>query len=116
MCFWQGLNFQEVYSGLELNCKLESLRRNTQYKFRVSDRFSSTENIYFMISFVHIHNHMHINKPSIDVFRVHTFLKHFCFISSSTNQPISDNLMNFSLSANLERFLRSSSCCWGKVN
>ncbi|KAG1944088.1 fibronectin type III domain-containing protein 3B [Pimephales promelas] len=31
----KGLNFQEVYSGLELNCKLESLRRNTQYKFRL---------------------------------------------------------------------------------
>ncbi|XDV47650.1 hypothetical protein PO909_017225 [Leuciscus waleckii] len=31
----KGLDFQEVYSGLELNCKLESLRRNTQYKFRL---------------------------------------------------------------------------------
>ncbi|XP_067290476.1 fibronectin type III domain-containing protein 3B isoform X2 [Pseudorasbora parva] len=31
----KGLHFQEVYSGLELNCKLESLRRNTPYKFRL---------------------------------------------------------------------------------
>ncbi len=37
MCSWQGLDFQAVYSGLELNRKVESLRRNTQYKFRVSE-------------------------------------------------------------------------------
>lgn len=47
----------------------------------------------------------------------HKFPKHFCFlISSFVNQAISDNLMNFSFSANLELFLRSSRCCWGKVN
>lgn len=48
----------------------------------------------------------------------HKVLKHFCFlVSFFANQAISDNLMNFSLSANLELFLRSSSCCWGgKVN
>uniref|UniRef100_A0A673MU62 Fibronectin type III domain-containing protein 3B-like n=1 Tax=Sinocyclocheilus rhinocerous TaxID=307959 RepID=A0A673MU62_9TELE len=31
----KGLDFQAVYSGLELNRKVESLRRNTQYKFRL---------------------------------------------------------------------------------
>lgn len=31
----KGLDFQAVYSGLELNHKVESLRRNTQYKFRL---------------------------------------------------------------------------------
>ncbi|KAI2648913.1 Fibronectin type III domain-containing protein 3B [Labeo rohita] len=30
----KGLDFQAVYSGLELKRKVESLRRNTQYKFR----------------------------------------------------------------------------------
>uniref|UniRef100_A0A9J7ZAN9 Fibronectin type III domain containing 3B n=1 Tax=Cyprinus carpio carpio TaxID=630221 RepID=A0A9J7ZAN9_CYPCA len=35
----KGLDFQAVYSGLELNRKVESLRRNTQYKFRVSEIF-----------------------------------------------------------------------------
>uniref|UniRef100_A0A671SP68 Fibronectin type III domain-containing protein 3B-like n=1 Tax=Sinocyclocheilus anshuiensis TaxID=1608454 RepID=A0A671SP68_9TELE len=33
----KGLDFQAVYSGLELNRNVESLRRNTQYKFRVSE-------------------------------------------------------------------------------
>uniref|UniRef100_A0A8C2PRK6 Fibronectin type III domain containing 3Bb n=1 Tax=Cyprinus carpio TaxID=7962 RepID=A0A8C2PRK6_CYPCA len=33
----KGLDFQAVYSGLELNRKVETLKRNTQYKFRVSE-------------------------------------------------------------------------------
>ncbi|KTF83442.1 hypothetical protein cypCar_00033095 [Cyprinus carpio] len=33
----KGLDFQAVYSGLELNRKVETLKRNTQYKFRCSD-------------------------------------------------------------------------------
>uniref|UniRef100_A0A673MY14 Fibronectin type III domain-containing protein 3B-like n=1 Tax=Sinocyclocheilus rhinocerous TaxID=307959 RepID=A0A673MY14_9TELE len=31
----KGLDFQAVYSGLELNRKVETLKRNTQYKFRL---------------------------------------------------------------------------------
>ncbi|XP_051971307.1 fibronectin type III domain-containing protein 3B [Xyrauchen texanus] len=31
----KGLEFQAVYSGLELNHKVEPLRRNTQYRFRL---------------------------------------------------------------------------------
>lgn len=74
---------------------------------------------YFMISSVHIHNHMHIKQTILQVLTrvLENFPKHFCFlISFFANQAISNNLMNFSFSANLELFLRSSCCYWGKVN
>uniref|UniRef100_A0A672KU60 Fibronectin type III domain containing 3B n=1 Tax=Sinocyclocheilus grahami TaxID=75366 RepID=A0A672KU60_SINGR len=41
----KGLDFQAVYSGLELNRKVESLRRNTQYKFRVSEWHSAPSSL-----------------------------------------------------------------------
>uniref|UniRef100_A0A672QI67 Fibronectin type III domain containing 3B n=1 Tax=Sinocyclocheilus grahami TaxID=75366 RepID=A0A672QI67_SINGR len=41
----KGLDFQAVYSGLELNRKVETLKRNTQYKFRVSEWSSAPSSL-----------------------------------------------------------------------
>lgn len=73
-----------------------------------------TWNLFFCS---HAHKTNHPYRCLTRVLGNHRLPKRFCFlISFFVNQAISDNLMNFSFSANLELFLRFSCCCWGKVN